>query len=404
MITNDLSGTARAGASLLAAKVLPLVVAGLAFVLVLPPAPVSLMLALLICAALPLATKVLALRPWREPAVAIGLALLAWTAIHTLWTNHFDWIGALDELNRYHELLLALLLVPIFRIAGRHPLFLQSLAAGALLWAGLHWLSLAHEPLAQFLAKRRISAGWTLSVTAFLLVVYAPTLARPWLWRLAALALALSVLFVISGRTGHVTLLILFVVAAVLQVRNRRALFATVVVAGALLAAAASSPRLQERIAETLDASASLDQPVTTSSEIRIQLTLTTLHMLKQHGWSGVGHTRFPSLYSESVAARLEGNPNARERSTEEWARSDNPHNEYLLQLVGGGAVALLLFLAWLIAPLFRPAPVHVRHALFGLVLAFGIGSLFNSLLKDFVEGHFLIVTLSWLLAQADQR
>ena len=66
--------------------------------------------------------------------------------------------------------------------------------------------------------------------------------------------------------------------------------------------------------------------------------------------------------------------------------------------------IALALFLAWLVAPLLRTAPLAVRQSIAGLVLAFAVGCLFNSLLRDFIEGHFFVVVLSWLLAQAREQ
>jgi len=72
------------------------------------------------------------------------------------------------------------------------------------------------------------------------------------------------------------------------------------------------------------------------------------------------------------------------------------------MQLVGGGVVALALFLAWLVAPMLRvPHSRGVQASLIGIGLAFAFGCLFNSLLMDFVEGHFYVTLMTWLLAQS---
>ena len=85
--------------------------------------------------------------------------------------------------------------------------------------------------------------------------------------------------------------------------------------------------------------------------------------------------------------------------------RTANPHNEYLMQLVGGGFAALTLFLAWLVLPMMRKGQsVGVHTSLVGIALAFAAGSLFNSLLMDFVEGHLYVALLVWLLAQSAGR
>ena len=91
-----------------------------------------------------------------------------------------------------------------------------------------------------------------------------------------------------------------------------------------------------------------------------------------------------------------EANPNAF------WIRASNPHNEYVMQLVGGGVTALALFLGWLGLTFRQAARARrpVSGLLAGMGLAFTAGCLFNSLLMDFVEGHLYIALLAWMLAE----
>ena len=68
-----------------------------------------------------------------------------------------------------------------------------------------------------------------------------------------------------------------------------------------------------------------------------------------------------------------------------------NPHNEYLLLGVQLGALGVLLFAAllavqWRLAARVPSELIPIAH---GMVLAFALGSLFNSFLLDFTEGHF---------------
>ena len=71
------------------------------------------------------------------------------------------------------------------------------------------------------------------------------------------------------------------------------------------------------------------------------------------------------------------------------------------MQWASGGVVAVLLLVAWLACPvLSRGHGTDIRRSVLGIVLAFSIGSLVNSWLLDFTEGHVYIVLVAWLLSQ----
>src|SRR5690606_15494269 len=63
-------------------------------------------------------------RPWREPAMLLGLALFAWIAVHTLATSGFT-AQARGAINRYHELLLAPMLLVLLRDPAQRRRFLR---------------------------------------------------------------------------------------------------------------------------------------------------------------------------------------------------------------------------------------------------------------------------------------
>ena len=73
-------------------------------------------------------------------------------------------------------------------------------------------------------------------------------------------------------------------------------------------------------------------------------------------------------------------------------------------RLGAGGLPALALFLVWIALPLYaalRPGAQDPRAAsmLACVTLAFAAGSLFNSSLLDFTEGHIYAALAAWLLA-----
>jgi O-antigen ligase len=99
----------------------------------------------------------------------------------------------------------------------------------------------------------------------------------------------------------------------------------------------------------------------------------------------GVGTGGFPKAY-ENV---IRGTPSP---------ATVNPHNEYLLitvqiGIVGLAALLWLLYTQWKLAPSL-PTQLESRLAR-GLVIAFSIGCIFNSLLLDHTEGLFY----AWLSA-----
>ena len=374
--------------------------AGLGFLMLFSVAGVSLILALLAVLALIAAPVVWRSAPWREPAMAVGMILLVYIGAHTLWTSGFT-RDAWQGINRYHELLMAPLLLALFRIVSGKRLFFQGLIVGALAYAAAHWVALFWPTLAQYLERRHISAGFGLALCAFVLLEQARRSPRPWPARVAALFLASTVLFAIDGRTGHLVLLLLVACAAWLH-SSRRWRWATVVAVPLIvLVAGLSSNAVQKRMDDTLSGSQERSDGSLSSTGIRIELLRTGLDLAATHYLAGAGFTRYATEHVRSMQARYGADPAGQKLLQAHWAHSSNPHNEYLMQLVGGGAAALALFLVWLVLPMVRGDRQGARGSLVGIALAFALGSLFNSLLMDFVEGHFYVSLLAWLLAQA---
>jgi O-antigen ligase len=141
--------------------------------------------------------------------------------------------------------------------------------------------------------------------------------------------------------------------------------------------------------------------PAITSSEIRLRLVRYGAVLANEHYLLGAGYNHYAQIHEQAVRRDVGASPQADAVLAGPWVRTDNPHAEYLMQLVGGGLVALALFLGWLAAPLCRrDANGRTSTAIAGTVLAFAVGCLFNSLLMDFVEGHFYTALLAWLLAR----
>lgn len=344
-------------------------------------------------------------RFWREPVFAIGLVLLAYIGLRTFIGEGFTGASA-GTLNRYHELLMVPLLWALMRMARRPQAFSSGLMAGALFFTALHWLVPLIPQLAHFLHLRRISSGFGLAVCAFLLFEHARLGMLPrWLGYGAALFLSVTVVFASDARTGHLVLIVLAACATWRATRHRWRVPAVMAMAVAAVLLGSLSQPIRHRVAETLsDAQASSKGEIVLNSSTwaRIELFRNGIVVARDNWVIGTGWQGYAQVFDRASTPR---HGEARPPGT----LSDNPHNEYLMQLGAGGLPALVLFLLWLAAPMARALqePNGARQPWAGAVgcvaLAFAVGSLFNSLLLDYMPGHLYGCLLAWLMVRRVQ-
>ena len=373
--------------------------AALGLVLPYSPAGVSMLLGVLLLIALCSAGTLRRTDAWREPAAIIGLLLFAYIALHTLLEGPWTLAGV-SAVNKYHELLLFPVLLALIGSTTRPQAFLWGLAAGSLGYAIAHWLSPWLPLLELELAPKRISAGFCLAVSAYLLLHEKGRWV--WWWRGVAALLAFTALARIDGRTGHVVLLLLAVWTVWRQSPRNWRLPAAGVVGVIVVLVALASPPVNKRLKETWADIASMRLDTGTSTSIRLALLTNGWTVAAAHQPLGVGYGRYVEFHEPVARQRLSREPGWKPDHNGAWeVLSNNPHNEYLMQLACGGLPALVLFLGWLAAPALRRDPDgRAPPALVGVVIAFGFACLFNSLLLDFVEGHYYMAVLAFLLAR----
>lgn len=380
-------------------KALCVTLALLGFVLPASVAAVAILLGVLLVLGALAAPSVWRSAPWRDPVIALGLLLFAYIATHTLLTSGFN-LNSWKAINRYHELLIAALLLALFRLVSKPHWFLHALVAGTLVYAAVHWLALFWPPLEAYMERRRISAGFIMATLAFVLLARG-ALRRPWPVAGAAFLVA-TVFFAVEGRTGHVVMLLLVALAAWVYSPKRWRWIATAALPLLVLALALGSTAVQKRVNETLAGSSPAPDGDLSSTGIRIELARNGLHLAGQYGLTGGGFAEYLRLSGESANELYANDPERHVYLERHWSRISNPHNEYLMQLVGGGVAAFALFLMWLVAPTLRRSSSRATQVtLVGTVLAFASGCLFNSMLMDFEEGHFYVVLMTWLLARS---
>lgn len=355
---------------------------------------------LLLLVAIPLLPRIVQLAPWRCPPMLVGLVLWAYIALHSLWRTGWT-ANTWHAINHYQELLLAPLFFALMQLVPDKRVFYRALIAGATVLAAMHWVNVWLPQLDEFLEGRRISASFAFAICAFLLLFQARSHAHPWALRALAAFFAATVMFSADSRTGYLTILLLAATAGWLHSPPRWRWVACLVMPLAILALAWSSNSVQKRLHETMAGSQQADQVSVTSTGIRMHMLHISAILAREHYLLGAGYGNYSALHQQAVKDLYANDPGGYAKLPPTWTYTNNPHNEYLMQLVGGGITGLALFLAWLGVTLrqsFKFPPPY-RPLLMGVSMAFALGCVFNSLLLDFVEGHLYMALMAWLLA-----
>jgi ADP-heptose:LPS heptosyltransferase len=345
-------------------------------------------------------------QPWREPVMAWGLALLAFIALHTLIVSGTG-RNSVHAINGYQELLLAPVLLALLQRRRNREILFWTFICGCALVAALYCAALARPVIREQIGDPRISSGFALSLAAFLLALRAPGRAGAWRLRILAAWFAATVLFAIESRTGHLLVLLLAGCVAWVQARGRWRWGAAIGAPVLLLAIALASPAVRDRVHETLAGA----QPIGPSGEYtstteRLGLMRIAVELVRRHGLTGAGYANYAAVHAQAGRDLYPDVAKGRDASEALWLRSANPHDEYVMQLVGGGVISFGLFVGWLGLAWrrARQVPPPLGGMMAGVVLAFAVGCLFNSLLLDFIEGHIYIALLAGLIAEARER
>ncbi|OIR02826.1 O-antigen ligase [mine drainage metagenome] len=300
--------------------------------------------------------------------------------------------GSLKVLTKYDDLILVALLLPIFsqaklRTYGQYA-FMTAMAL-TLILSYLIWLGLLHIPQRlpdnPVVFKLQITHGILMSFAAFVAAVYAVhTSGRVrWLMLLFSMLATFNVLLMTQGRTGYLTIIALAVYFMITLLSRRNLLLGIglVIVASALTYVA--SPKIQSRVMLAIH-EAQTWQPkqghnVDSSIGTRMDYYNNTIKIIRKNPLLGVGTGGFETAYAKEIENTA-------------MARSNNPHNQFLLFWAQTGIVGLLAFIfllrtAWR-AAMQLPSQTETMLAR-GVLITIIVGCLFNSLLLDHTEGLF---------------
>jgi O-antigen ligase len=208
---------------------------------------------------------------------------------------------------------------------------------------------------------------------------------------LAALVLLLRLLFVETGRSGHLLLLVAFAASVVLGLHGLRRWVALLVVPLVAVVVYVASPQLQARFGKGIAELGNAGQAAElTSMGVRQVMWRGTIDLIAERPLRGYGLGAFGAAYSE------------RAKSQSGWRAiaSTDPHNQYLFLWVEAGLLGLVAFAWWLIAATRQPAAPLGRTLALALLAGWCATSLFSSHFQTFNESHLIALLLGVFLAR----
>lgn len=332
-----------------------------------------------------------------DPVVRSALLLLALFVISLLYTP-LGFADAVSYLNKYHELLLLPMMMAVVESAYWKKVAYYAFLLAITLMVGLSyamylgWLPPGPPGQEWVPLTSRIFYGFALAYAVYLMIhhaVQATTFKHRMLWLLLACVSAFDLLFLISGRTGHVIMLCLLALLWWQYWRQIRSLpYWPLLLLGVMASCVlvlTTSPALHGR---QQDVELAWTAPESSSIGQRLIFWETSLHVIADHPLMGTGVGSFAQVY----AGHNREHPDL---------YADNPHNEYLLIATQLGVVGLAAFIGLLVVQYRASArlPSRYRYAAQGLVVAMAVGCLFNSFLRDHGEGHLFAIFAGLLFA-----
>lgn len=345
-------------------------------------------------------------------AALLLLAILALSVTYSVAPHHDAW----ERVAKYDKLLLLPLAVIAFRQSGwaaivRRSLFVTLciiLLLSTTNYLGLTAIGPAHGtilPLSRaWVFKNHIAAGMfgaLLFYQAADLALAARTPRQRALFGAIAAWSLVNVFLMLQGRTGQVIavlLVVVLIVRIVLAQRKRSPLRAGVtaaflVIAGAGLVGAACTMHGGRLMKIGSEVQQYERTDAITSTGMRVLWYKRAFELIRERPVFGYGAGGLAVEFAQMSAGKTDA----------AGLLTANPHNEYLLMGVDLGLVGVLLFVN-LIAQIGRGTrhlDPRSRHLLLAWLATFAIGSLANSLLLDFAEGHMLVLLAGILLGCA---
>lgn len=216
-------------------------------------------------------------------------------------------------------------------------------------------------------------------------------LGNRWVMAVAALLLILDIVFVLPGRSGYVSVLVMGVASVAFSVPGRWSTkaAAAVAIAAVLGILLASSSLTRNRVSQAVNEITTADQVEQgTSLGLRVVFLRHTLRLVADHPVFGVGTGSFAAGYRPYVQD-LPG-----------WhgTQTGDPHNQFLKFLAEQGLVGLLCVVYFLARAFAYPAPAPFRQLAAAVLLGWCATSLANAHFSTFAEGRLIFFWLGAML------
>lgn len=347
---------------------------------------------------------------WRNPITLPALSLAVMITLAATWSPAEG-----RETARFFQKYLKFLLLPVFvgLLAPPHirrrcwqaftlAMMLALLTTWLSIWFDPPWSRTANQGFGQnhTVLKDHISQGIMMSLLTCLAVFWAiraTTLRVRVLWALVAGISAYSILFLSSGRTGYLALLMsLLVFGLVAFGVGWKSVLGILALAALVLAGViATSTQLQQRALQGWKEAQDRSIDNVTSVGARVAIGVFVLDKVSDHPVLGSGTAAYPVL--------------AREHFTDpQWCSvvCPHPHNQFAFFLFEQGLIGLLLFL-WLLFTVVRHAihrpPPH-RALILAFVAILVTSNMTHSSFWLSTESHFFVLMTALLMASAHQR
>ena len=347
---------------------------------------------------------------WRNPAV-IGLAPLAIVVIAATFYGPAAWHDSLHALAGWRRILLLPLAAAVFDDAASKRLVLKTIVVACLLATLASGVIVALLNLPSWLGRGVVFQNYAVQgvASSIAIIVCIAAIMRPDAFagdRLlgdrrvmvaASAAMMIDVVFVLTGRSGYLALMVMAVVVVTLLAagswRAKAAAGLGVLVCVGLVLV--SSAHVRERFEQVVHEIETVDQaPQASSIGYRVVFWRNALRMIRDHPILGVGTGGFQDGYRPYI----QGVPG--------WQgqESGDPHNQFLKITTEQGLIGLLAFLFFIGRVLACPAPTPYRQLAVAALIGLCATSLASSHFSTFPESRILFFWLGAMLAGADVR